>query len=122
MTVVTYVAKMKEEAKVANLSIPTTGLVTQMQFGALKAVGTHNYLNAAVAAFSVLGLDVGIDADSIEATIEALCPPPHRMQISKHILVEVALMNHGQYNIKIRYISLYRKLVFKLQSTIELMF
>eukprot|EP00268_Persea_americana_P067508 TRINITY_DN9304_c0_g1_i14.p1 TRINITY_DN9304_c0_g1~~TRINITY_DN9304_c0_g1_i14.p1 ORF type:complete len:474 (+),score=110.05 TRINITY_DN9304_c0_g1_i14:318-1739(+) len=73
--------KMTGEAKVANLSIPTTGLVTQLQFGALKAAGTHNYLNAAVAAFSVIGLDVGIDADSIEATIEALHPPPHRMQI-----------------------------------------
>lgn len=118
----TYVTKMTGEAKVANLSIPTTGLVTQLQFGALKAAGTHNYLNAAVAAFSVIGLDVGIDADSIEATIEALHPPPHRMQISKHILLVVEFLNHAQYNLKIRYISLYNKLVFKLQRTIDLVF
>lgn len=87
------------EAKVANLSIPTTGLVSQLQFGALKAAGTHKYLNAAVAAFSVLGLDVGIDADSIEATIEALHPPPHRMQISKHILLVVEFLDHAHNTI-----------------------
>ncbi|XP_077254203.1 uncharacterized protein LOC143893117 isoform X2 [Tasmannia lanceolata] len=69
------------ESKVANLIIPTSGLITQLPLGGMKAMGTHNYHNAAVAAFSVLGLDIGIDADSIYATIESLNPPPHRMQI-----------------------------------------
>ncbi|XP_077254209.1 uncharacterized protein LOC143893117 isoform X7 [Tasmannia lanceolata] len=70
------------ESKVANLIIPTSGLITQLPLGGMKAMGTHNYHNAAVAAFSVLGLDIGIDADSIYATIESLNPPPHRMQIA----------------------------------------
>lgn len=73
--------EMEVGAKVANLSIPTTGLVTNLQFGDLKAMGSHNYRNAAVAAFLVLGLEVGIDADSIGSTIDSLHLLPHRMQI-----------------------------------------
>ncbi|XP_058071555.1 uncharacterized protein LOC131220745 isoform X2 [Magnolia sinica] len=73
--------KMDMEVKVANLRIPTIGSITRLQLGALKTIGTHNYHNAAVAAFSVLGLDVGIDTDSINATIEVLRTPPHRMEI-----------------------------------------
>ncbi|KAJ4970887.1 hypothetical protein NE237_003986 [Protea cynaroides] len=73
--------KIDLEAKIAYLQIPTTGVVTQLQLGAMKAMGTHNNHNAAVAAFSVLGLDVGIDPEGISTTLAALSAPPHRMQI-----------------------------------------
>ncbi|XP_029118664.2 uncharacterized protein [Elaeis guineensis] len=73
--------KMDIETKGAILSIPTSGSVTHLQLGSLKAMGTHNYCNAAVAAFSVLGLDVGIDSDSINSTVEILSLLPHRMQV-----------------------------------------
>ncbi|KAG1326778.1 UDP-N-acetylmuramoylalanine--D-glutamate ligase-like [Cocos nucifera] len=73
--------KVDIETKGAILSIPTSGSVTHLQLGSLKAMGTHNYCNAAVAAFSVLGLDVGIDSDSINSTVEILSLLPHRMQV-----------------------------------------
>lgn len=77
---------MDIETKGAILCIPTSGLVTHLQLGLLKAMGTHNYCNAAVAAFSVLGLDVGIDTDSINSTVETLSLLPHRMQVGKNFL------------------------------------
>ncbi|XP_068637685.1 uncharacterized protein [Aristolochia californica] len=73
--------KVDTEKKVATIKIPTTGVVAQLQLGKLKTMGTHNYQNAAVAGFSVLGLDTGIDPDSINATLESLSPPSHRLQI-----------------------------------------
>ncbi|KAJ0989765.1 hypothetical protein J5N97_008121 [Dioscorea zingiberensis] len=73
--------KVDTVAKVAKFRFPSSELVTDLQLGALKAMGTHNCINAAVAAFSVLGLDVGIDNDSINTTIESLTLLPHRMQI-----------------------------------------
>lgn len=72
---------MDTAAKVATFKFPSSELVTNLQLGTLKAMGTHNFINAAVAAFSVLGLDVGIDNDSIHNTIESLTLLPHRMQI-----------------------------------------
>lgn len=83
MTVVTCFTKIDMEAKVASMRIPTIGVVSELQLGALKAMGRHNNCNAAVAAFSVLALDVGIDPEAISATINALSAPPHRMQIGK---------------------------------------
>lgn len=47
----------------------------------MKAMGNHNYHNAAVAALSVLGLDMGIEADSISELAETLKSLAHRMQI-----------------------------------------
>ncbi|XP_073000782.1 uncharacterized protein [Typha latifolia] len=73
--------KIDVKAKVATFSNPATGLVSHLQLGALKTMGTHNYSNAAVAAFSVLGLDVGIDIDSVNSTVDILSLLPHRMQV-----------------------------------------
>ncbi|XP_010257350.1 PREDICTED: uncharacterized protein LOC104597480 isoform X2 [Nelumbo nucifera] len=67
--------------KVANFRLPTIGVASQIQLGALKAIGNHNYYNAAVAAFCVLALDVGIDGEAISAIMGTLHAPPHRMQI-----------------------------------------
>lgn len=72
---------MDMETRVADLRFPSTGIASKLQLGTLKAMGAHNFQNAAVAAFSVLNLDVGIDTDSIGSIIELLSPPPHRMQI-----------------------------------------
>ncbi|KAL7097987.1 hypothetical protein ACP275_10G177100 [Erythranthe tilingii] len=69
------------EEKIAYFRIPTVGLVSKLRLGALTAIGTHNYYNAAIAALSVIGLDVGIDSEAIGSTIDKLKPPPHRMQI-----------------------------------------
>lgn len=73
--------KMDMEAKIASIQIPTTGAVAHLQLGDLRAMGTHNYYNAAVAAFLVLGLDIGIDYHSINFIIKKLTLLPHRMQI-----------------------------------------
>ncbi|KAK9290603.1 hypothetical protein L1049_008774 [Liquidambar formosana] len=73
--------KIDMEAKVASLKIPGTGPVAQLQLGAMKVLGAHNYDNAAVAALSVLGLDLGIDVEAIGSTIVKLRSLPHRMQI-----------------------------------------
>ncbi|XP_047959184.1 UDP-N-acetylmuramoylalanine--D-glutamate ligase-like isoform X1 [Salvia hispanica] len=69
------------EQKVANFNVPGIGLLSQLPLNAIKAVGTHNYYNAAIAALSVIGLDVGIDTAAISLTIDRLKAPPHRMQI-----------------------------------------
>jgi len=78
-----FTAKVNVEAKVATLAIPSSRSITQLQLGALKAMGTHNYSNAAVAAFSVLGLNIGIDGNSINSTVGALHLLPHRMQVGE---------------------------------------
>ncbi|ONK70078.1 uncharacterized protein A4U43_C05F30010 [Asparagus officinalis] len=72
--------KVNVETKVATLSTPT-GSTTHLLLGDLKAMGTHNYSNAAVAAFSVLGLNLGIDSDTINSTVGKLHLLPHRMQV-----------------------------------------
>ncbi|KAI3471562.1 hypothetical protein Pfo_028212 [Paulownia fortunei] len=73
--------KVDMEDKIAYFRVPTIGLVSQLPLGAMKAIGTHNYYNAAVAALSVIGLDVGIDGAAISSTIDKLRAPSHRMQI-----------------------------------------
>lgn len=80
---ITFPGKVDVPAKVATLSIPSTGSVAHLELGALKAMGTHNYYNAAVAAFSVLGLNVGIDSNSINSDVGALHLLPHRMQVGE---------------------------------------
>ncbi|KAK6149191.1 hypothetical protein DH2020_016716 [Rehmannia glutinosa] len=69
------------EAKIAYFTVPKFGLVSQLALDKLNAVGTHNYYNAAVAALSVIGLDVGVDGVAISSIIDKLRAPPHRMQI-----------------------------------------
>ncbi|WRX24150.1 Mur ligase [Theobroma cacao] len=69
------------EAKIASFEVPDIGVASQLQLGGMRAKGKHNYCNAAVAALSVAGLDVGVDVEAINATIEKLRAPPHRMQI-----------------------------------------
>ncbi|PKI72193.1 hypothetical protein CRG98_007391 [Punica granatum] len=73
--------KINTEAKIASLNVPDIGVNSLLDLGKLKAIGTHNYQNAAVAALSVLGLDIRIDPESINLAIETLMPPPHRMQL-----------------------------------------
>uniref|UniRef100_A0A2N9GKD6 Mur ligase C-terminal domain-containing protein n=1 Tax=Fagus sylvatica TaxID=28930 RepID=A0A2N9GKD6_FAGSY len=67
--------------RIASLEVPAMGVVTQLQLGAMKVMGMHNYYNAAVAALCVLGLDLGVDAEGLSSTIEKLRAPPHRMEI-----------------------------------------
>ncbi|PKA62897.1 hypothetical protein AXF42_Ash018891 [Apostasia shenzhenica] len=73
--------KLDMEAKVATCNIPKSGLFRKLQLGDLRAIGDHNFLNAAVAAFLVLGLDVGIDCHSINSIVKRLTLLPHRMQV-----------------------------------------
>ncbi|XP_059646343.1 uncharacterized protein LOC132292367 isoform X2 [Cornus florida] len=73
--------KIDLEAKTASFEIPNIEGVSQLQLDAMKTIGTHNYYNAAVAALSVIGLDIGIDTEAINSTIGKLRVPPHRMQI-----------------------------------------
>ena len=75
------------EAKIASMEVPDIGVSEQLQLGGMKAIGKHNYYNAAVAALSVAGLDVGVDVKAIHSTIEKLRTPPHRMQIGKLMLI-----------------------------------
>jgi len=49
-------------------------------------VGTHNAHNAGTAALIVLALDMGVEADDIQAAIPYLQPPPHRMEVGKWAL------------------------------------
>ncbi|XP_020579324.1 uncharacterized protein LOC110023984 [Phalaenopsis equestris] len=73
--------KMDMEAKVAKLKFPTTDAVAHLDLSDLRATGTHNYTNAAVAAFLVLGLDVGADYLSINSIVKKLTLLPHRIQV-----------------------------------------
>ncbi|XAR69430.1 UDP-N-acetylmuramoyl-L-alanine--D-glutamate ligase [Bertholletia excelsa] len=61
--------------------IRAVGQVSELQLGAMETIGAHNYHNAAVAALSVIGLDIGIDAEKLSSAIGKLKVPPHRMQI-----------------------------------------
>lgn len=82
--VIACTGKIDMEAKIASFEVPDIGVASQLQLGGMRAKGKHNYCNAAVAALSVAGLDVGVDVEAINATIEKLRAPPHRMQIGKH--------------------------------------
>lgn len=75
--------KIDTEAKIATFKVPDIGIESQLQLGSMRAMGKHNYYNAAVAALSVAGLDVGVQIEDINSTIEKLRPPPHRMQVGK---------------------------------------
>lgn len=86
--------KIDVEAKIASFEVPDIGIASQLQLGGLRATGKHNYYNAAVAALSVAGLDVGVDVEAINSTIEKLRVPPHRMQIGKHQLI--VILGHSQ--------------------------
>lgn len=79
--------KIDMEEKVANFDLPTIGCGSQIQFGAMKTIGSHNYHNAAVAALCIIGLNIGINAAAISSIIGKLRTPPHRMQIGKLKLV-----------------------------------
>lgn len=75
--------KIDMEAKIASFEVPALGVNSQLQLGAMNTIGIHNYHNAAVAALSVVGLNVGLDIEDIGPSIEKLRAPPHRMQIGK---------------------------------------
>lgn len=67
--------------------MPVTGRVLQLKLDAMNGIGAaHNYYNVAVAAFFVIGLDIGISATTISSTVEKLKAPPHRMQIGKAVI------------------------------------
>jgi UDP-N-acetylmuramyl pentapeptide synthase len=80
---VTYFPKIDMETKIASFEVPIIGVKSQLQLGAMNVMGMHNYLNAAVAALSILGLNVGVNAEGISSAIENLKAPPHRMQIGE---------------------------------------
>lgn len=80
---VTYFPKIDMETKIASFEVPIIGVKSQLQLGAMNVMGMHNYLNAAVAALSILGLNVGVDTEGISSAIENLKAPPHRMQIGE---------------------------------------
>lgn len=71
------------ETKIASLEVPALGVNSQLQLEAMKTMGGHNFHNAAVAALSVVGLNVGVDVEAIGPCIEKLRAPPHRMQIGQ---------------------------------------
>ncbi|CAN6476358.1 unnamed protein product [Victoria cruziana] len=73
--------KMVMDKKVAYIELPTTGLIAQLKLDSLNAVGNHNIQNAAVAAYCILGLNMGIEVNSINGAIGKLSTLPHRMQI-----------------------------------------
>ncbi|PKU70421.1 uncharacterized protein LOC110103225 isoform X1 [Dendrobium catenatum] len=73
--------KIDMEAKVAKLKFPTTDTIAHLQLSDLRATGAHNYTNAAVAAFLVLGLGVGVDYHSINSIVKRLTLLPHRIQV-----------------------------------------
>ncbi|KAM1306453.1 hypothetical protein ACFX2H_008837 [Malus domestica] len=73
--------KIDMETKIASFEVPALGVNSQLQLGAMKTMGGHNFHNAAVAALSVVGLNVGVDVEAIGPCIEKLRAPPHRMQI-----------------------------------------
>ncbi|XP_049934176.1 uncharacterized protein LOC116255802 isoform X2 [Nymphaea colorata] len=73
--------KMVMDKKVAYIELPTTGLSAELKLDSLNTVGNHNFQNAAVATFCVLGLNMGIEVNSINEAIGKLSPLPHRMQI-----------------------------------------
>ncbi|KAF5195451.1 Udp-n-acetylmuramoylalanine--d-glutamate ligase [Thalictrum thalictroides] len=77
--------KMDMERRIADLKHPSTGMISRLHLGKLKAIGSHNFYIAAVAAFSVLNFGIEVDIDSIGSTIALLRPPPHRMQIGMMI-------------------------------------
>ena len=53
-----------------------------LDLGGLRTLGAHNRENAAVAAFLVLALPgAGASAEGLQAEVNALEPPPHRMQL-----------------------------------------
>lgn len=73
--------KIDMEARIANFEVPTIEHVSQLPLSAMKTIGTQNYYNAAVAALSVIGLDLGINDAAIYSTIGNLRAPPHRMEV-----------------------------------------
>ena len=88
LTFLGNVTKINLEAKVASIRIPAVDGVSDLQLGAMKTAGTHNYHNAAVAALAVVGLDIGIDVKAINSTIAKLKVPPHRMQVGEFSYAE----------------------------------
>ena len=95
------------EEKVGGLRVPAIGVVSKLKLGALNVMGRHNYYNVAVAALSVLGLDMGIDTEAISSTIEKLRVPPHRMQIVHKDSYEVTWIDDSKAtNVEATYIGL----------------
>lgn len=80
------------EAKVAKFKFPTTDAVADLQLSDLRATGAHNYTNAAVAAFLVLGLGVGADFHSINSIVKKLTLLPHRIQVGKFTLMLLVIL------------------------------
>ena len=74
---------MDKDAQRAIIVVPTTGVEARLFLSGLQAVGTHNAHNAGTAALLALALDVGLQADDIQAALPILKTPPHRMEIGK---------------------------------------
>jgi len=73
--------QLDKEVQRAIVVEPTSGREARLYLTGLQAVGTHNAHNAGTAALIVLALDMGVEADDIQAAIPYLQPPPHRMEV-----------------------------------------
>jgi len=73
--------QLDKDAQRAIIVVPTTGVEARLFLSGLQAVGTHNAHNAGTAALLALALDVGLQADDIQAALPILKTPPHRMEI-----------------------------------------
>ncbi|XP_031280240.1 uncharacterized protein LOC116138694 [Pistacia vera] len=99
--------KIDMEAKTASFEVPEIGIQSQLQLSTMKAMGIHNYHNAAVAALSILGLDIGVDAEALNSTIEILRAPPHRMQIVHKDICGVTWIDDSKAtNVEAAYVGL----------------
>ncbi|MQL93587.1 hypothetical protein Taro_026245 [Colocasia esculenta] len=72
--------KVDMDARVADFHFPNK-YCAQLQLKDLKAIGEHNYQNAAVSAFAVIGLDVGINTDLMDGIVGRLTLLHHRVQV-----------------------------------------
>lgn len=82
--------KLDKEVQRAIVVEPTSGREARLYLTGLQAVGTHNAHNAGTAALIVLALDMGVEADDIQAAIPYLQPPPHRMEVGKCIACSIS--------------------------------
>ncbi|KAK4343804.1 hypothetical protein RND71_036898 [Anisodus tanguticus] len=83
---------------------PSISCVSQLQLGEVKAVGKHNNTNAAVAALSVVGLDIEIKAAALSSTISTLRTLAHRMQVDSD---EIAWVDDSKVtNVEAKYSGL----------------
>lgn len=65
----------------AMIHVPTTSQEARLDLTTLNTTGVHNAHNAGTAALLALGVDMGLNEDTLQSALPMLKPPPHRMQI-----------------------------------------